>query len=114
MSQFSELPETASRNIIGRAQHNRTFLVHTLNMKFFAVLLIAIALVVVVSAAKSSSILGNPQAIDNARKIWGECGACKIAVESLISAGCGAGSGACGPFEPACELICEVGFSASF
>ncbi len=60
------------------------------------------------ASATNRGVLNNPAAMSNAVKIWGECGACKIAAESLISVGCGAGSGACGPFEPACELICEV------
>jgi len=37
----------------------------------------------------------------------GECGACKIAVEAITEVGCGSISSVCGPFEPACELVCE-------
>jgi len=40
-------------------------------------------------------------------KFPGECGACKIAVETITEVGCGSISSVCGPFEPACELICE-------
>ncbi len=73
-----------------------------------AALLVLVFVACLAFACASNSVLNNPAGMSNAVKIWGECGACKIAVESLISAGCGAGSGACGPFEPACELICEV------
>jgi hypothetical protein len=40
-------------------------------------------------------------------EFWGECGGCKIAVETILQVGCGAISSVCGPFEPACELVCD-------
>jgi len=42
-----------------------------------------------------------------------KCDACKIAVETLISAGCDAGSAICGPFVAACDLICDSGCEAA-
>jgi len=38
-----------------------------------------------------------------------ECDICKIAAETIISMGCGAGSAVCGPFAEVCEEMCEEG-----
>ncbi len=73
---------------------------------------ILLLLIAVVSLFAVSSLafneLKSTMDFENSRKIWGECGACKMAASSVLSAGCGAGSGACGPFASACELLCTV------
>jgi len=42
-----------------------------------------------------------------------QCDACEVAVEAVIFAGCTGGSAACGPFEPACDILCEGGCMAA-
>jgi len=44
--------------------------------------------------------------VQSGSKGW-ECTACEAAVETVIFAACTLGSGACGAFEPACDIVCE-------
>jgi hypothetical protein len=42
-----------------------------------------------------------------------KCDACKAACEVVISVACSGGASLCGPFEPACEALCEDGCYAA-